>query len=141
MTEEKPQDPRDLKGYVNWLNEEKFKERKGILTFLTTISTALLAFTISFRKDVAGDSPHHIEYLKAHWLLLLIAIALSVAYYFLEVRYMFYQRVSKVTNQVPCTHYAGKVERCIFVFAVYTTPATFLAAIATLTIFVLLNTK
>lgn len=140
MEEMKSPNPSDLDHYGDWLNEEIFKERKGILSLLITISTALLGFTISFRKDVAGLNPQHLEFLKAHWLLLLITILLSVIYYYLEVRFILYQKKRKIDDNVSWTHYAGRMEGCILALVVYTTPATFLAAVASLTIFVLLNT-
>ena len=140
MSDPSPPDPKNVRTYVDWLNEEKFKERKAFISFITTLATSVLAFTVSFRRDVIGTNFHAIGLLKAFWILLLVCVSAAVVYHLLEIRYVFYERVRKVTTEVPFTHYAGIVERRCLVGVVFVTPISFVLALLCLTLFVIINT-
>jgi hypothetical protein len=131
-------DPSALGPYADWLNEEKFKERKEFLKFILTLAVSVLAFTVSFRKDVIGSeagTPVPLL-LKAFWLLLLASIVLAMIYYFLEYRYIFYLRLGRAQVMPPWNHYAGKVERLVYSAVVYLTPIAFIAGLILLTSYV-----
>ncbi|MGD2085603.1 MAG: hypothetical protein PVH61_05390 [Candidatus Aminicenantes bacterium] len=133
---------KDLEKYVDWLNDEKYNERKNLIKFLVTLGSAILTFTVSFRKDIIGATPpEKIWLLQGFWITLLLSIISAFIYYFLEYRYMFYIRVKKVTENIPKSHYCGKIERMFHTIFVYLTPITFLVSLLFLTIFILLNVK
>jgi len=141
-TEPQPQSSKDstVSNYVDWLNEQKFSERKELIKFLFTIASAILTFTIAFRKDIIGvGEPAKVYLLQASWLMLLSSIILSLIYYFLEYRMMFYIRVRKVTKNIPWTHHAGLPETIAYNLSVYLTPLTFIGSLVLLTYFVLVN--
>jgi len=129
-----------LRTYVDWLNEQKFSERKELIKFLFTIASAILTFTIAFRKDIIGTGqPANINLLQASWLLLLSSIIFALIYYFLEYRMIFYIRARKLNISIPWTHHAGFLETAIYNMSVYLTPLSFIASLILLTYFVLIN--
>jgi hypothetical protein len=131
-------DPSALGPYADWLNEEKFRERKELLKFILTLAVSVLAFTVSFRKDViGGDAGTSVPVpLKAFWLLLLASVALAMIYYFLEYRYIFYLRLRRAQVMPPWNHYAGRVERLAYSAVVYLTPIAFISSLILLTSYV-----
>lgn len=131
-------DPSAQEAYVDWLNEEKFRERKEFLKFILTLAVSVLAFTVSFRKDIIGvDAGTAVPLLlKAFWLVLLASVALAMIYYFLEYRYIFYLRLKRAQVMPPWNHYAGKVERLTYSSVVYLTPIAFISSLILLTSYV-----
>lgn len=131
-----------LERYVDWLNEEKFKERKDLIKLLMTLATAILTFTVGFRKDIIGsDPPNHIEYLHLFWYFQLATIILSFLYYILEYRTIFFLRLKKVTDKISWTHRAGKLEEMVYTIVVWITPFIFLFSLVFITLFVVHNTR
>jgi hypothetical protein len=129
-----------LSNYVDWLNEQKFSDRKELIKFLFTIASAVLTFTIAFRKDIVGaGEPSKVYLLQASWLMLLASIIFALVYYILEYRWISYNRARKVVQRIPWTHYAGLPEEIIFNLSVYLTPLSFIVGLVLLTWFVLVN--
>lgn len=139
MANTQPPPVNEAEKYVDWLNEEKFEERKKLLAYLGTVATALLSFTVAFRKDVAGSEPVEIELLQAHWILLLSSVLLAIVYHWLEVRFISACRARKVRRDLPCWHDFGLLERWLHTVVVFATPITFIAGLSLLTWFVVLN--
>ena len=130
----------DLENYIDWLNEEKYKDRKEFIKQILTFGIAILTFTITFRKDIIGSgAPNQVSLLITSWISILTSIAGALAYYFLEYRYIFYLRIKKITSHIPKSHYLGKLEYIVYTILVYITPLSFVVGIVLLSVFVIIN--
>ena len=126
--------------YEAWVHEERTKDRKEMIKFLITISSAILTFTITFRKDIVGDViVSNIILLQITWILLLISTILGIIYYILEYRYSSLKRFSRVRSEIPTAIEMKIIEKKIYNYVAYITPYSFILSLLFLTAFVIFN--